>query len=65
MAEAIKCDRCGEFFITNSEHKTNGRIHGGIIAGVATHDGETYDAWFDLCDNCLSDFLKFMRGDRD
>lgn len=63
MAEAKKCDRCGRFYETNSSHETVGRIYNGIIGGIATASrGGSADKWFDLCDDCILDLLKFMKG---
>lgn len=63
MSSASKCDRCGKFYEKNQNHKSNGRVMGGTITGVATVSGKSdKDEWFDLCDDCISDFMEFMNG---
>lgn len=63
MANALKCDRCGKFYIKNEKHKTSGRVNGGILGGITTvSTNENHDKWLDLCDDCISDLLDFLDG---
>lgn len=61
MANAKKCDRCGEFYLKNSryEKNVNGRKH--IVDGVCktTRNNDTVD-YMDLCDDCLSALDNFL-----
>lgn len=65
MAEAMKCDRCGKFYEDNTKVETEGRIKGGTIGGVATTTkrGE-WDRDYDLCDECVEAFKRFMKGEK-
>lgn len=56
--DAKKCDRCGKFYEI-------GKNEGEIL--LKTYDTlNNYENNIDLCDSCLSDFLKFMKckGDK-
>ena len=60
MAEAMKCDRCGQFYDFYSEnitvdrykHKVNGFRY--ALDKLGTGDG------MDLCKDCLQKLLEFM-----
>lgn len=63
MASARQCDRCKQFYKENTKHPSEGSVLRGILGGVATIDPHgNYDTCFDLCDDCLTDFKKFMKG---
>lgn len=61
MADAKQCDRCKNFYTSNIAFKTNGRINGNHVGGVATitPDGDC-DTWYDLCDSCVKDLDTFL-----
>lgn len=63
MADAKQCDRCKNFYIRNIALKTNGRISGSYIGGMAmaTPDGDC-DIWYDLCDSCVRDLHEFLNN---
>lgn len=59
MADAKKCDRCGGFYIPSSR-RTCG------VATLLSFKVNCIDKTFDLCDECLDEFdrwmLKFQPG---
>lgn len=65
MANAKKCDRCGNYY---DENKTKPReLTGGYVMAklkTLTHASATSytDEVFDLCDECLGKFYSFMDG---
>lgn len=62
MSDAYKCDRCGKFYEKNEFKRSQASIQGGIITGIATMTYLGVDEWFDLCDDCMKEFEKFMSG---
>lgn len=61
MAEAYKCDRCGEFYDKNKKVKSKGRVPGENVTGIVTTRG-VKNKRFDLCDDCITAFKDFMKG---
>lgn len=62
MANAKKCDRCEKYYDTNHKKLPN---YGGYIFGVAlvrTSTLHRYGKEFDLCDDCLNEFMRFLDG---
>ena len=64
MAQVFRCDRCGKIFDMNdstSQERSNGRDK---IMGVATFvewlDNKVKNNFYDLCDDCLTEFFEFM-----
>ena len=59
---AKKCDRCGKYYDKNEKHK--GRNKGEKrIAEIATVDDVGWpDRRFDLCDDCIAEFEKFIKA---
>lgn len=53
MANAKKCDRCGEYY-----DEPGSKCIGGINI-VPVSEGTRYK--FDLCENCLEDLYDFLR----
>lgn len=63
MADAKKCDRCGNYYDKNEKHETFGRVSGSKLSGIRTVDRSGHmDKDFDLCDTCIGSFKKFMDG---
>lgn len=63
MANAMKCDRCGQYYDENKQHKTIGRILGSKITGISlVCDFDSHDKMIDLCDDCITDLKEFMKG---
>ncbi|MFQ9509500.1 MAG: hypothetical protein ACLRZ7_00815 [Lachnospiraceae bacterium] len=63
MANAMKCDRCGQYYDENKQHKTTGCILGSKITGISLVCGDgSSDTWIDLCDDCITDLKEFMKG---
>lgn len=62
MANAMKCDRCGQYYDENKQHKTTGRISGSKITGISLVCDLGSDTWIDLCDDCITDLKEFMKG---
>lgn len=61
MAKAKQCDRCKKFYTSNKLIKTNGRIHGAYVGGMATTNSDhECDSWYDLCDSCVTDLSIFL-----
>lgn len=58
MASAKKCDRCGCYYDHNREYKTK-RNHAAINRVDLMDIENGYDR-YDLCDQCISELLKFM-----
>ena len=61
MANAKKCDRCGRFYVFNTEFPAD--QHGDCyIGGIMTMTtGGYHFRNYDLCDDCLKDFNEFIR----
>ncbi len=58
--EAYKCDRCGSFYTENARKVSD--MTGDFIGGCATLTaGGSRDKRFDLCDDCVSDLLIFLK----
>lgn len=63
MADAKKCDRCGNYYDKNEKHETVGRISGEVVVGIGTIGRNGHmDKYFDLCDTCIGSFKKFTDG---
>lgn len=63
MSKALKCDRCGKFYEKNEEHKLTYNGCKTVPDGVATTTANGFcNKNYDLCDQCLNDFLYFMNG---
>lgn len=62
MANAKKCDRCGKFYVFNTKFPAD--QHGDIyIESVMTMTtGGYHYKNYDLCDDCIEDFKKFING---
>lgn len=66
MANAKQCDRCGNFYLNNTLHPTNGRRRECFVTGVATLSRDSSaNKYIDLCDDCISDFWAFMNNEID
>lgn len=61
MADAKKCDRCGNYYDENAKHKVTINSCKTVISEVCTYtrSGHAYKP-YDLCDNCIDDFFEFM-----
>ena len=57
MSEAKICDRCGRTFIGNTSLNNLFHIGGDVTISVNGYRNREYD----LCDECLNDFYKFMK----
>lgn len=53
MADAKKCDRCGEFFDKTGMTE---------MAELNMRNGYSISRRYDLCDRCAEDLMKFMRN---
>ena len=69
MANAKKCDRCGKFYDGNTRFPadqygllslTNGDIYIESVMTMTT--GGYHYKNYDLCDDCIEDFKKFING---
>ena len=62
MAKAKKCDRCGKYYDGNTRFPVD--QHGDIyIESVMTMTtGGYHYKNYDLCDDCIKDFKKFITG---
>lgn len=68
MAEALKCDRCGVFYIPKDMYQMeeNDEFSGNYLSGfrynVITKNGTqyTHDEDIDLCCSCAKKLLNFM-----
>lgn len=65
MADAKRCDRCGNYYEKNSKYRSVVRGE-TYVTGIKTTYGEEklMDRCFDLCDDCLTaldDFLEMRR----
>ena len=54
MSEAKKCDRCGELYATQEVTQ--------IRMPIYRPQRETMIGYWDLCDDCVGAFEKFMQG---
>ena len=55
MSEAKKCDRCGELYATQEVTQVRMPIY--------RPGRESIVAFWDLCDECVGKFERFMAGD--
>ena len=53
MAEALKCDRCGQFYDLLSEPRR-----------YLIEDGEYFKKFVDLCPDCYMTFTKWLTGEK-
>lgn len=71
MANAKQCDRCGKYYNKNGRYAnphqfddtlcTAGPVETEYMAGVSINNQLTRRiANFDLCDDCMGDFINFM-----
>lgn len=61
MADAKKCDRCGDYYESNCVRKVSGYFGGlklGYIQILSVQDTSAYI--FDLCDKCMDELFEFM-----
>lgn len=69
MADAKKCDRCGNFYDRNEKNVMGASYSGRIfhLAGILMFneydDGQTKG--YDLCDDCGYKLMSFMEGKED
>ena len=64
MAEVKKCDRCGKIYEKNEMHKAK-EYHPTPrnIVGIAAIDKYLKtDRFFELCDDCLTEFFDYFMG---
>ncbi len=65
MANAKKCDRCGKYYEKN-ETKPRIITDACFVSGLKTlaniPNATFNDEHFDLCDECLEEFYRFMDG---
>lgn len=63
MANAKKCDRCGRYYDENVRFKADKSCDCERLSKVVemTVGGYRYKG-YDLCDNCIEDFKKFISG---
>lgn len=63
MANAKKCDRCGAYYEKNESMKVSHNGVKTVIDSVCTYTktGYIYKD-YDLCDNCVNDFINFICG---
>lgn len=64
--DAHKCDRCGKYYDKNVRFGAED-IEGATIVGVRArfyknHDNYGLDKAYDLCDDCIMDFYKWIEG---
>lgn len=59
MANAKKCDRCGEFYLDN-EAEHNSRVTKGV-AFIGVHNDFRW-GYKDLCDDCQDKLDQFLDG---
>lgn len=58
MANAKKCDRCGEYYSANTYYKT---AYGRAVTGISTGFNENDNVeWYDLCDSCIKKLYGFL-----
>jgi hypothetical protein len=61
MANAKKCDRCGEFYEKNVRYELTAGGRKTVIDGVCkTTSNECTVDYMDLCDDCLSALDNFL-----
>lgn len=55
MTEAKKCDRCGALYATQEVTQ--------VRMPIWRQTRDTTVAYWDICDECVAEFEKFMRGE--
>ena len=61
MANAKKCDRCGNFYTSSTMHKTTVNTGKTVLIGMCFVTGNGhYIKYADLCDDCISDLMVFL-----
>lgn len=58
MAEAMKCDRCGEYYDENTLYKIH--RYGERMKGIRFDGVNSTDDRIDLCDDCIKELIKFL-----
>lgn len=60
MANAMKCDRCGQYYTRNTKYQVPVRpyakIEGITLTDVTGHDVDS----FCLCDDCITKLIDFL-----
>ncbi len=69
---AMKCDRCGNYFDRNQLRLSGGNCSGEPFGNISVRGKSNYCCSYDLCDDCVADFFrwvndpgKLMGGDAD
>lgn len=61
MANAMRCDRCGKFYIENTRVKGRRYEKGEVIGGVKICAFNwDVDDMLDLCDDCVEKLYEFL-----
>lgn len=66
MAEALKCDRCGDYYTfepKDDRPSVNKRYKVGGICFVST--GGDFHAEMDLCSKCSNKIVRFLKNEID
>ena len=63
MSKAYKCDRCGKYYDENVKHTNPYKVLDCLhLVGIHIIDElENSAIEYDLCDDCLTAFKKFMK----
>mgnify|MGYP001773361988 FL=1 len=61
MANAKKCDRCGNYYDKNKGVKS---INGCFVSGIRLETSGPYTD-LDLCDSCISELYTFLGLDKE
>lgn len=64
---AKKCDRCKQFYESNSNFESNNErsrdIYRAITQLILVDDSNHYSHEYDLCDECVRATILFLKGD--
>lgn len=63
--KAMKCDRCSNYYIENKKYLGRNKKEKEPLEGVTLWGRYNVDESFDLCDDCINEFLEFMKINRE
>jgi hypothetical protein len=58
--DAMKCDRCGNYFDSNKLKIKGGNCSGEPFGHISVRGEKNYCCQYDLCDDCVVDFFQWV-----
>lgn len=58
--DALKCDRCGNYFDCNQLRLRGGKCNGESFGHISVRGEHNHYCNYDLCDDCVADFFQWV-----